>query len=140
MPSTYPQSTRCAPDPVTAAMVLAAHSTISLFLNDTAFISPYRAAPGESAGPFSCCSRGVRTPGLLWHADFSWWPTVMQGKAPEPTSDKVRVVHVPGGRAYTREFSGFATGLSAQLVEIRYGILLMLQRIPGLQERLVTEV
>ncbi|CAK0784286.1 hypothetical protein CVIRNUC_007490 [Coccomyxa viridis] len=36
-------------------------------------------------------------------------PSKYQGKTPEPTSDKVRVVRVPGGRGYTRQFSGFAT-------------------------------
>lgn len=36
-----------------------------------------------------------------------------QGKSPEPTSDKVKVVEVPGGRGYTRQFSGFATGAAA---------------------------
>ena len=39
------------------------------------------------------------------------WPE--QGKSPEPTSDKVKVVEVPGGRGYTRQFSGFATGAAA---------------------------
>ena len=54
----------------------------------------------------------------------------MQGKAPEPTSDKVRVVHVPGGRAYTREFSGFATGASAH--QMTPAVSLKVQRSLGL--------
>ena len=44
-------------------------------------------------------------------SSLEWQRMAMQGKTPEPTSDKVRVVRVPGGRGYTRQFSGFATGV-----------------------------
>ena len=58
----------------------------------------------------------------------------MQGKAPEPTSDKVRVVHVPGGRAYTREFSGFATGAPVNLRKLQGCMLEMPNRTLGLPD------
>ncbi len=73
MPSTYPQHTRCAPESVAAAMLLAAHGKtsrfrvaqmslcrtgmcacrVTLFHKDAAAISPNRSVPAEGAGP-SC--------------------------------------------------------------------------------------
>ncbi len=52
----------------------------------------------------------------ILHDGYCW---SAQGNTPEPTSDKVKVVEVPGGRGYTRQFSGFATGAAALLAGSR---------------------